>query len=162
MKRYYIAYGSNLHKAHMAARCPDATAAGTAILEGRELLFKGCATVEPRAGMNTPVGIWEISEADEKRLDVYEGWPVFYRKEELEVELFPAAGGELETVKAMVYIMNDGHELRAPFPDYYAVIQQGFLDFGFPIRVLNRALRASVGRDEADRFLRRGGFIHGR
>ena len=33
MKRYYIAYGSNLSVIQMAIRCPDAKVAGTAVLK---------------------------------------------------------------------------------------------------------------------------------
>lgn len=40
--KYYIAYGSNLSVKQMAHRCPDARIAGQAVLEGWELLFKGC------------------------------------------------------------------------------------------------------------------------
>ena len=44
MKRYYIAYGSNLNVAQMRMRCPHATILGTAKLKGWELLFKGSKT----------------------------------------------------------------------------------------------------------------------
>ena len=32
MKRYYLAYGSNLNIAQMQFRCPDAVMAGTAVI----------------------------------------------------------------------------------------------------------------------------------
>ena len=44
MKRYYIAYGSNLNVRQMRMRCPHATILGTANLKGWELLFKGSKT----------------------------------------------------------------------------------------------------------------------
>ena len=44
MKRYYIAYGSNLNVAQMRRRCPTATILATANLKGWELLFKGSLT----------------------------------------------------------------------------------------------------------------------
>ena len=74
-KKYYIAYGSNLSVEQMAHRCPDARIIGQAVLEGWELLFRGCATIAPNPKKNTPVLVWEISEGDEKRLDAYEGFP---------------------------------------------------------------------------------------
>ena len=44
MKRYYLAYGSNLNIAQMQFRCPDATVVGTAVIPDYELLFKGSLT----------------------------------------------------------------------------------------------------------------------
>ena len=32
MKKYYLAYGSNLNVAQMQFRCPDAVVAGTAVI----------------------------------------------------------------------------------------------------------------------------------
>ena len=40
VKRYYIAYGSNLNVPQMRMRCPGATILGTADLKGWELLFR--------------------------------------------------------------------------------------------------------------------------
>ena len=53
--KYYIAYGSNLSVKQMAHRCPDSRIAGQAVLEGWELLFKGCATIEPNKEKNTSI-----------------------------------------------------------------------------------------------------------
>lgn len=38
MKKYYLAYGSNLNIAQMQFRCPDATVVGTAVIPDYELL----------------------------------------------------------------------------------------------------------------------------
>ena len=86
-KKYYIAYGSNLSVEQMAQRCPDARIVGQAVLEDWELAFHGCATILPNKGKNTPVLVWEISAGDEKNLDIYEGYPNFYRKENMTVEV---------------------------------------------------------------------------
>lgn len=142
-KRYYIAYGSNLSTEQMAFRTPDAKIVGRAILYGWQLLFKVHATIEENPKMNTPVLVWEISEQDEKSLDRYEGYPAYYYKRELPVEVFPMDGGEPVQLTAMVYIMVDGHELREPTPDYYRVLAQGYHDFHFPMHILEQALRES-------------------
>ena len=44
MKKYYIAYASNLKVRRMKMRCPTAMILGTAVLNGWELLFKGIKT----------------------------------------------------------------------------------------------------------------------
>lgn len=152
-KRYYIAYGSNLSREQMAHRCPDAAIAGTAILYGWQLLFRNHATVELNAAKNTPVLIWEISPRDEVRLDLYEGYPSYYYKKELEVELFPQNGGDAVQVTAMVYIMADGHRLHEPSPFYYKVLADGYRDFHFPMHILEQALADSVGRERAIQML---------
>ena len=107
--RRYIAYGSNLNRAQMALRCPDAKVVGTGEIKDYELLFRGnrngaVATVEPKKGESVPVLIWEISPRDEFNLDRYEGYPRLYGKEMLEVEL----DGKRE--KMMAYTMTEGVE----------------------------------------------------
>ena len=76
-KRYYIAYGSNLNVHQMRMRCPSARRIGTSALKGYALLFKGSKTgsyltVEKKPGSSVPVGVWEVTPADEKTLDRYE------------------------------------------------------------------------------------------
>ena len=80
MKRYYLAYGSNLNVRQMKLRCPKATILGTAKLNGWELLFKGSKTgsyltIEENENGSVPVVIWEVTPSDEKALDRYEGYP---------------------------------------------------------------------------------------
>ena len=41
MKKYYIAYGSNLNVRQMKFRCPTAKVVGTSVIKGYELLYKG-------------------------------------------------------------------------------------------------------------------------
>jgi hypothetical protein len=157
-KRYYIAYGSNLSQSQMAVRCPDARVVGTALLEGWQLLFKNFATIEQNPNKHTPVLVWEISESDERHLDFYEGFPRFYGKQELTVEVYPMDGSEPCGVTAMVYTMNQGHVLSVPSHDYYQVLRDGYTDFSFPQHVLSQALVDSIGAPNAIRFLEHYGF----
>ncbi len=81
--KYYAAYGSNLNLGQMALRCPGAKPLGTAWLHGWRLLFKGSKTgayltIERCEGSKVPVGIWTITDHDEKSLDRYEGYPDYY------------------------------------------------------------------------------------
>lgn len=146
-KKYYIAYGSNLSVEQMAERCPDAKVVGSAILYGWQLLFRKFATIEPKPEKNTPVLVWEISERDEQNLDRYEGFPTFYYKKDLPVEVFPMKGGEPETLTAMVYIMADGHRLCEPSSYYYRLLEDGYKTFHFPLHILEQALAESIGTD---------------
>lgn len=139
----YIAYGSNLNLPQMARRCPTATVVGTSEIRGYELLFRGgrrgaVATVEPLEDSSVPVLLWKIKPKDEEALDRYEGYPNFYRKEMMEVEL----GGK--TVPAMVYVMNDGRGLGAPSDFYLNTILEGYRSAGFDTDFLDRAVEKSI------------------
>jgi hypothetical protein len=142
-----MAYGSNLNLRQMQQRCPTATVVGPAELEGYDLLFRGArhgavATVEPldaqeQAG-GVPVLLWKLKPQDERALDVYEGWPSFYRKETHDVEI----GGK--TVPAMVYIMNDGHDYGEPSEYYLDTIREGYESAKFDMDYLDRAVGNST------------------
>ncbi|MFT8889533.1 MAG: gamma-glutamylcyclotransferase family protein [Ethanoligenens sp.] len=139
----YIAYGSNLSLPQMACRCPTARVAGASEIKDYELLFRGgrrgaVATVEPLKGASVPVLLWKIQPADEQSLDRYEGYPHFYHKEILPVEL---AG---KTQPAMVYIMNGGHPLGAPSDYYLQTIADGYKTAGFDTDFLVEAVEKSI------------------
>ena len=139
----YIAYGSNLNLGQMAHRCPTATVVGTTELKGYDLLFRGgrrgaVATVEPLEGGKVPVLLWKLQSRDEHALDVYEGWPNFYRKETHDVKI----GGK--TVPAMVYVMNDGHGYGEPSGYYLDTIREGYESAGFDMGYLDRAVEQST------------------
>lgn len=140
-KKLYVAYGSNLHLGQMQYRCPDATVYGFGVIKNYELTFwgnwsrNGVATVIPHPGMDVPVGVWAISAEDEKNLDIYEGWPHLYRKEDIEVVLVDGT-----VVTGMVYIMNEGH-MRPAYPSdsYFHTIATGYKSFGFDLNFLKAA-----------------------
>ena len=140
-KRYYIAYGSNLSEEQMAIRCPDAKPAGMAALKDWKLVFRTHATIEPCEGRVVPVLIWEISEKDEKNLDLYEGWPAYYRKENLQITMTNFRGMNPKKITAMVYIMNDGHDVMPPMKGYYDVLDKAYVRYGFNRYQLELALR---------------------
>ena len=150
--KLYVAYGSNLHIGQMAHRCPTAKVVGASSLKGR-LLFRGghggaVATVEPQVGGSVPVLVWEITAADEAALDHYEGFPYFYRKEKVKIEL----NGKLRT--AMVYIMNtegrggEYRPLNQPGAGYYTTILEGYKAAGFDEDILRQATKDSVEKDD--------------
>lgn len=132
-KKYYIAYGSNLNMEQMSYRCPTARVVGTGMLRDFRLMFSVFATIIPEPGSCVPVAIWEIDECCEERLDLYEGFPNFYRKEYCDIEL------NGRTVNAMVYIKNSS---RAEMPgiEYLYCVRQGYLDMKLDKEYLDSAL----------------------
>lgn len=140
-KKLYVAYGSNLHLDQMRHRCPDAKVYGSGVIKNYSLTFwgnwsrNGVATVLPGADTDVPVAVWEISARDEKNLDVYEGWPHLYRKEDIEVVMDDGS-----VVTGMVYIMNK-NRMRPCFPSdtYFNTIATGYKSFGFDLGFLKAA-----------------------
>lgn len=135
-KRYYIAYGSNLNVRQMRMRCPSARIIGTANLKGYELLFKGSKTgayltVEKKNGSSVPVGVWEVSNEDEKSLDRYEGYPNFYYKKELTLPITGIKTGKVRNRRVFVYIMHEERSIGIPSIYYVQTCLEGYDDFGF-------------------------------
>ena len=112
-KKEYFAYGSNLNFEQMAYRCPEATAVGTAKLEGYELAFRGgYLTILPKEGATVEGLIWSVSEQDEAQLDCYEGYPKHYGKETVMVK-----DSEENAHEIMVYTMNEPYRDILITPD---------------------------------------------
>lgn len=156
----YIAYGSNLNLPQMAFRCPTARVVGASEIKDYELLFRGVpgssvATVEPLKGSSVPVLLWKLKERDLQALDRYEGFPHFYRKEILPVEL------KGKTVSAMVYIMNDGHPFGAPSDYYLNTILEGYRSAGFDTEILEQAVEKSIrlAREQQEREPEQGSLF---
>ena len=142
MAKYYIAYGSNMDEEQMAYRCPMAQLLGRIELEDYCLLFKGSkrgayATIEPEEGSRVPVLVLTIEKEDEKSLDRYEGYPVFYYKKDLKIDL---AG---KRVAALVYIMDESREYGKPSERYYSVLERAYRKYGFPMKILTEAYEIS-------------------
>jgi len=138
-KQLYIAYGSNLNKEQMQYRCPDAKLTGIGVLPNYRLEFRRVLTVTPCPGSSVPVAVWQISAQDRKNLDLYEGYPRCYRRENLHVNFSDGTG-----CSAMAYVMNGGY-LAPPSASYFDIVAQGFRDCGLDERVLQQALKESRG-----------------
>lgn len=125
----YIAYGSNMNVDQMAYRCPGADLIGAGTLPGYEIVFRGrtrggVANIEKAEGKSVPVVIWKITAADERNLDIYEGYPHLYHKEDVTV----IRNGRKLT--GMAYIMDPVRPLSAPSASYLESIAQGYDTFG--------------------------------
>lgn len=153
MKKYYLAYGSNLSVTQMAHRCPNAVYVGTAEIPGYRLLFKGSKTgyyltIEKKKGSAVPVLVWQISEWDERNLDAYEGYPAFYYKKEMKVELESFISSmPKHPIEALVYIMHEERHTGIPSGHYYETCMEGYQRFGFDKKILEQALKDSSEKE---------------
>ena len=78
----YFAYGSNLHHIQMKRRCKDSIFLKKIDLKDFRLTFRSkyrAADIEPKKNSIVPGGLFEISKSDEKKLDVYEDFPILYK-----------------------------------------------------------------------------------
>ena len=135
-KRYYIAYGSNLNVRQMRMRCPSARIIGTATLKDYELLFKSSKTgsyltVEKKLGSTVPVAVWEVAAQDEKALDRYEGFPIFYYKKELTLPIKGIRTGKVRNRRVFVYIMHEERSIGIPSIPYMQTCLERYDDFCF-------------------------------
>ena len=145
--RYYLAYGSNLNLEQMSRRCPTARKVGTSVIHDYRLMFKGSSsgnylTIERANGHAVPVGVFVVNENDEASLDRYEGYPAFYYKKDINVEL-KADDGSFSQIEAFVYIMHEDRKLGRPSDEYVERVSEGYKAFGFDSRLLDEAIEFS-------------------
>ena len=149
----YFAYGSNLNRDDMRARCPGAHPGVPARLDGWKLTFRGVANIEPSAGATVHGALWWLTDADVSSLDAYEGAPSHYVQRRVKVE---TTGGPIE---AMTYVMTRASYVGLPSPWYLDRIATGFRQWGLPMKPLTTALeeaKLELERRGIDRLERDG------
>lgn len=142
MKKYYIAYGSNLNKKHFFNLALGSSFVSTTILKNKRLVFKGRGpnysylTIEENVGSEVPVVVYEISDLDEVKLDYYEGYPNLYEKKKIPILI---NGQEIE---ALIYIMvnNERFTYNKPSDNYLITCLRGYSDYSFDTDILFKAL----------------------
>ena len=129
----YFAYGSNLNLFQMKRRCKDSIFLKKYQLNGYKLNFRSkyrAADIEKNKNSSVPGALFEISKSDEKKLDVYEDYPILYKK-----LYFP-----YYNKKVMTYTMVNKTEFRYPTERYLNVVKQGYKDCNLNMNILNKAL----------------------
>lgn len=152
-KKYYLAYGSNLNIRQMRYRCPTAKPIGITAIPDYELLYKGSKTgsyltIEKKKGSLVPIVVWEVTAADEKRLDAYEGYPNFYYKKEMKLPV-RLANGKTKKLTAFIYIMHEERELGCPSLAYIRTCKEGYRNFGFDQKYLETAYLRSTKEEDS-------------
>lgn len=141
---FYFAYGSNLNIEQMRRRCPGAEIVGTARLLDYQLAFRGSKTgsyltVIPEDGGIVPIGVWRVSDADLDALDRYEGFPQFYGRRIISLQVNTDRGSMF--CRGIIYIMRGDRDAGAPSRHYLEVCRQGYADFGFRSGPLDEAVK---------------------
>lgn len=134
----YVSYGSNMNLEQMAYRCPNSKVIKNGKLIGWKLVFNYHADIIETKDKNdfVPVVIWDVGKEDFEYLDIYEGYPTYYVKEEVEVV---AEDGDV--VNAIVYVMADDQKgFDIPTRSYFECIESGYIENGIDVKYLYEAL----------------------
>ena len=132
----YFAYGSNLNHFQMNRRCKDSVFLKKKNLKDFKLTFRSkyrAADIELKKTSIVPGGLFEISKNDEKNLDVYEDYPVLYKK-----YYFLYYGK-----KVMTYTMVKKTFFKFPTEKYLNVVKRGYKDCNLDKKYLKKALMPS-------------------
>src|SRR5262245_51388209 len=124
----HFAYGSNMSRALMAARCPGARALGPATLEGWRFLIirDGYASVTPAPGVTVHGVAWRLSLRDLAALNAYESLAAgLYVRRTLPVSI------GARSVPALVYVAPRRGEGR-PRPGYQELVVAAAREWDLP------------------------------
>ncbi len=129
----YFAYGSNLHHSQMKRRCKDSIFLKKSNLKNFRLTFRNMyADIECKKNSTVQGALFEISKIDEKELDVYEDYPVVYKK-----HYFTYYGK-----KVMTYTMTKKTSFTFPTERYLNIVKKGYIDCKLEKKYLIKALKA--------------------
>lgn len=133
---HYVAYGSNMNLKQMEYRCPNSKVVCNGIIEDYQLYFNYHADIKKKIGCYTDVVIWDIAKEDWSMLDLYEGYPKYYRKEKIKVK---REDGKTET--CIIYLMNNPNEdYCLPSKEYFECIENGYINNNIDTDALYDAL----------------------
>jgi gamma-glutamylcyclotransferase (GGCT)/AIG2-like uncharacterized protein YtfP len=120
----YFAFGSNLNRKQIKRRCKNSRFISRHILKNYQLVFRskyGAADIQRKKGNSVLGAIYDISKADEKKLDVYEEFPKVYVKKYFKIR----------KEKVMFYYMSNKTKQTEPSRRYLSSIIQGYKDCGY-------------------------------
>ena len=129
----YFAYGSNLNHFQMKKRCKDSKFLKKINLKDFKLTFRSmyrAADIEPKRNSIVPGALFEISKIDEKKLDLYEDFPILYKKHYF----------LHDHKKVMTYTMLKKTPFTYPKERYLNTIKKGYKDCKLDENYLLKAL----------------------
>ena len=129
----YFAYGSNLHHKQMKRRCKDSVFIKKIKLKNFRLTFRSkyrAADIESKKNSIVLGALFEISKSDEKKLDIYEDYPILYKK-----YYFTYYGK-----RVMTYTMTKKSLFMFPTERYLNIVKRGYDDCNLNKKYLLKAL----------------------
>ena len=117
----------------MKRRCKDSIFLKKINLSDFKLTFRSkyrAADIEPKKNSIVPGALFEISKNDEKKLDVYEDYPILYKKYYF----------NYYNKKVMTYIMVEKTSFIFPTDRYLNIVRKGYRDCNLNKEYLKKAL----------------------
>ena len=145
----YFAYGSNMLTERLTARCPSAEPVGPALARGYNVSYCLFSTDDSaKAGMryDESAATWgmlfSVARDEQTILDGFEGAPVLYRREKIEV--LPSGGGD--PVQAVTYLPQPAHIVAngRPYAWYRALCVGGARQHDLPLEAMKRLMEVEV------------------
>jgi gamma-glutamylcyclotransferase len=129
----FFAYGAALSRKYMAERCPECKPKVSATLSGFQLIFTGwsrvshggTAALKPMRGARVKGGVYDVPDTALKKLDISEGFPGQNLKQNVLVNTETG-----DTLSCFTYVPAHPAEESKPAPEYLALLQQGYRDWG--------------------------------
>jgi gamma-glutamylcyclotransferase (GGCT)/AIG2-like uncharacterized protein YtfP len=145
----YFAYGANMSRAGMRARCPQARALGPAVLEGYRFFIgvDGWGSVKPGKGAAVHGVLWRLTPRDIAALHAFE----LLHKGLYEVRYLPVRAGA-RRARAMVYVLRR-RAPGQPKPGYTEMIAAAARDWKLPEAYIRSVERWSVSRFTGARII---------
>lgn len=134
-KHFYFAYGMNTDPGAMYERTGDSQSIGRARLPGWRFRFAYYADVVPDPKSVTDGVLWLMSDQGLADLDIREGYPSYYDRQQLEVEC------QGRVYQAWVYYMRPGEPDAMPSSSYLGMLHRGYSAFRVPKRQIWQSLR---------------------
>jgi len=119
----------------MKRRCKDSKYLKKINLKNFRLTFRSkyrAADIEPKKNSIVPGGLFEISKSDEKKLDIYEDYPILYKK------IYFIYNNK----KIMTYTMCKKTSFAFPTEKYLNVVKRGYKDCKLNKKYLTKALKS--------------------
>jgi gamma-glutamylcyclotransferase (GGCT)/AIG2-like uncharacterized protein YtfP len=130
----YFAYGMNTNLDQMASRCPGAVSLGAAWINDYEFVFRTHADIAKSLGSICYGVLWDIDSAHLKSLDALEGYPYYYTRFRVRVNL-----GD-RFVYALTYQMTDQSYIQEPGRGYLDMVTEGYEQNGVPTAQIDQAI----------------------
>jgi hypothetical protein len=149
----YFAYGSNMDRDAMAARCPQAQAIGPGALPGWRFFIgsEGWGSVDPSPGGMVHGVLWRLTPRDRAALHTYE----LLHKGLYDVRTLPVLLGA-RRVPAMTYVLRRRIP-GEPKPGYIELIVRAARDWNLPERYVAQVARRARSGWTGQRTAKTGG-----
>ncbi len=139
----YFAYGSNMNRNQMVARCPGALLVETARLPQWEFRIngRGVATIVQHPERTVHGVVWEINETHRASLDRHEGVAAGCYEIRMMDVLLPCSSA----VSALVYV-DPIQSHGSPWDDYLNRVVEGARQHGLPEEYIAGLLAVTEGQ----------------